>query len=805
MNKKSFIINKGYDPLILRTVLKRFWWWPISFIICFILVAFVYLRYTKPMYESSMVLQLADKDSAKDVLDIENINSKDNELSSVVELLRSELLFGRALGNLNLSISLFSEGQILREERYKSGAFNIQPYALNDSILINQQIEVGYKGNQIELTYNKNGQQKKLAGPFNGHLKNEDFDVVVKVTDAENFKKAADQNYLYFIFNSLPKLTERMISGLNVRPIDPNAKTIDISFRGHNAQLCRDVITALSNAFIEYDEEQKRKGSENIIAFIDSQLDSLAFQLKVSKDSLMNYQQRVNFQDPETQGMSVSSSLIKLEDKLFIAEDEYNSLLSVKDRLKSNPNRLEVYRLLPEMLGKSYEEALTRHIQELHGYMERKEDLSFELTDESSELRLINRKIESKLATIQQSIGAVERRLMRNVKTLRLKVGELNGELSSFPEKKMEFGRLKGIQELNDKYYNLLTEKKVLYEISDAGYSSSNRILRQAKVDNVPVAPNKRLIYSSFVMFGLLLGLGVVLLKYLTFNEINLIEDLENILPAKASILGGVPLFKYSMEYSQLIVSEMPKSIMAEAMRKIRTNLSYIKPDYQTIAVSSSISGEGKTFVALNLGGIIAMSGKKTVLLDLDLRKPKVHLGLDAENVIGMSSLIVGQAKLEDCIKKSSLENFDFIPAGPIPPNPSELLLSDAFTDIVDQLKGMYDVIVIDNPPIGLVSDGIKNLTDADIPIYVFKSHYSKRNFAHRIKELFEMQQLNGLNVILNGVNGGKSSVYGYGYGYGGYGYGYGYSEGYTEEDAGKFKEIAKEQKWYRRIFRFRK
>jgi capsular exopolysaccharide synthesis family protein len=177
------------------------------------------------------------------------------------------------------------------------------------------------------------------------------------------------------------------------------------------------------------------------------------------------------------------------------------------------------------------------------------------------------------------------------------------------------------------------------------------------------------------------------------------------------------------------------------------------------------------------------MSGKKTILLDLDLRKPKVHLGLNTNNNFGMSGLIINKFKLEQCIQHSSIENLDFITAGPIPPNPSELLLSDRFKEIVDELKQIYDVIIMDNPPIGLVSDGIKNLTEADIPIYVFKSHYSKRNFAFRVKELFEMQQLNQLNVILNGVQTSKrSSAYGYGYGYN---YGYGYYEGDSEIEKG--------------------
>jgi capsular exopolysaccharide synthesis family protein len=265
-------------------------------------------------------------------------------------------------------------------------------------------------------------------------------------------------------------------------------------------------------------------------------------------------------------------------------------------------------------------------------------------------------------------------------------------------------------------------------------------------------------------MIGMFLGLGILVLKYLTYNEINQIDELTKLLPTKASILGGVPFFA-DMKYSQLVVGKSSKSALAEALRKIRINLTYIRPNYQTIAVSSSISGEGKTFVALNLAGIIAMTGKKTILLDLDLRKPKVHIGLNTENNYGMSGLIVKEFTFEQCIQHSEIENLDFITAGPIPPNPSELLLGDSFKEILAELKGKYDVIVIDNPPVGLVSDGIRILSEADIPIYVFKSHYSKRVFAKQVKEFFDIGQLDNLNVILNGVRNTKSSSYGYGYG----------------------------------------
>ncbi len=722
-----------------------------------------------------MVIQIDNEDNARDIIDIENINSKQNDISSEVELMRSQLMFEKAIERVNYNVSLYSKGQVLIEEKYNSSTFNVLPFVLKDSTLVGVPIYVTYDGKMVTLLYTHNGKRNEIKGKLDTHFENTHFDLVVKSSNVKELLADANQNELYFTFNSIQSFASRYLPNLQVVPIDPIAKTIQVTFRGNNPQLCHDLTLAIAEAFVNYDEENKRKGSENILHFIDQQLDSLSGELKSSKDSLMIYQRKSNIPDPLTAGDEISSNITKFQEQLFVLEDEIRSLNQVNSRLKNEPNRLEVYRLLPEMLGKSYEQSLSTQISTLYDLLEKKEDLLFQVTDENAEIKVLNGRIQTKLGSIRKSISTILERLYANSKTIRDKITGYESEFFELPEKKMEFSRLKNIQELNEKYFTLLTEKKVLYAISDAGYSSNSRILTRPIVNSTPVSPNRKLIYVTFIMFGIILGLGVMLIKYLTFNEINLIEDLVKLLPSKASILGGVPLYNSGMEFSQLVVGDAPKSMLSESMRKIRTNLSYIHRDYKTIAVTSSISGEGKTFVSLNLAGIIAMSGKKTILLDLDLRKPKIHLGLGVSNEAGMSSLISKQFELKDCIKTSKIENLYFITAGPIPPNPSELLLSDRFKDIIEELKTQFDVIIMDNPPIGLVSDGIKILTDADIPIYVFKSHYSKRIFAHRVKELFDMNQLTKLNVILNGINAIGRSNYGYGYGYG-------YGNGYYEE-----------------------
>lgn len=794
--QKSLIINKGYNPHLLRSVLRRFWFLPLLFVAVFLTSAFLYLRYTKSTFKSSSVVQIEKKDQGKEVLDIQEIAQEPN-ISSEIELLRSEFLFEKATESLNLNVSLFSKGNLLTEELYHLSCFNVVPFQLKDSSLCNTPIFINSDGKNVTIDYHHGGKAFTAKGKIDQHIVNKHFDVVFKMMDFTEFKSLREENKLYFTFNEKKTLIKRLISGLEVLPADEKAQTILISYKGENSLLCHDIIVALTNSFFQYDEQLEKQSSENVLSFINSQLDSISNELKFSKDSLTQYLKAKNLPEPEEMGKNISDNINSLTDKLYEVENEISTLRLANKKLTDDPNRLEIYKLLPEMLGKSYENSLSKQIQDLYLLLEKKDDLLFEVTEQNSIIKDINNKIEAKIFTIRKSISTILFRLVENQRFLQQKLSGFENDYLNLPDKKMEYNRLKSLQDLNEKYYTLLAEKKVLYAISKAGFASNNRVLSEPEISEKPISPNRKMVYGGFLFVGLLLGLTYLAFKYFTFNEINNAEELKQLLPEQASILGSVPVTKRNMDFSQIIVHESPKSMLSEALRNIRANMSFVNKNAQTIAISSSISGEGKTFVALNLAAILAMSGKRTIVLDLDLRKPKIHLGFNTNNDNGMSNLIVNQISLIECIQKSEIQNLDFITAGPIPPNPSELILSKDFQNIMEKIKSMYEIVIIDNPPVGLVSDGVHILANADIPIYVFKANYSKRVFAERVKELFDVQQIKSLNVILNGVVPGRSG-YGYDYGYN-YGYGYGYGGGYYYEEKEKTSRFGKILKFFRR------
>ena len=272
------------------------------------------------------------------------------------------------------------------------------------------------------------------------------------------------------------------------------------------------------------------------------------------------------------------------------------------------------------------------------------------------------------------------------------------------------------------------------------------------------------------------------------FNSIISIDDISKY--TNTPISGVIPITLSSDKIHRFVVENKPDSVITESFRTLRSNLEFLLPSKEKnkiIAVTSTISGEGKTFIAINLGGVFALSGKKVILLDLDLRKPKVHLSFNAQNNIGMSTILIGKNSYKDCIIKTDFETFDIIPSGPKPPNPTELANSKEFDTLLEELKTEYDIIIIDTPPIGIVSDAIFSFQRADLPIYVSRANYSKRMFINNINYLYEQSSIHNLSVILNGVSI-VSSKYGYGYsnskyGYSGYGYGYGFGYGYYSYD----------------------
>jgi len=779
----SLIINKEYNIIILINVLRKHWYKPLIFTAFGLMTAFLYLRYTEQNFETTSTIQIVEEDKVKDVLGDKGVVQSTTDLSEEIELLRSDVLFQQMLRKLNMEISVFSEGKLLTKNLYGELPFSLIMYELKDSSLCGVRINLlADNNNKIILSYDHNGTSYKVSGIFNQVINSRHFKLVLRAVNPSDVFKIIENNNLYFQINNQAILATEMKSGLRVEPLDPNAKTIKLSYVHNNPIICYNVVRNLLDVYLNFDKSNKQSKTNQTITFIDQQLDSLSRLVNNSKDSLSDFQRNERIPNPERVESQLSENINDLTGRLLEINEEISTLIMVNNKISIDPNRLEIYRLIPEMVGKkSFEGTILRQIEDLNVLLETQEDLLRDVTAENKQNKVINERITNRVVSIKRSLKMIDDRLKNDRLSIQSKINEIEAKYYGLPEKTMEFERLKYMQELNNRYLSLFTEKKIEYELSNAGYSTSNRILNAPNIPSSAISPNITLTYLLLGFLSFFIGLLIPIFRYLTYNEITSIQDLQSLLPSETNILGSLPIYRKKMKHSQIVVSESSKSRLAEAIRNIRSNMSFINKDAKVIAISSSVSGEGKTFVILNLAGLIAASGKKIVVIDLDLRKPKLHHGFNSENTNGMSNFISGLSTFNEVIQHSTINNLDFITSGLIPPNPSELIQSDAFKTILSDLKERYDMILIDNPPVGIVSDGIHILAQADIPIYVFKANYSKRVFAERVEELFKVQKLKSLNVILNGTEN-NNSIYGYGYQYS-----YNDSGYYTEDERSGF------------------
>lgn len=755
--------------------------WVLLFLITSLLAAWLYLRYTPPVYESLSVIQISEENNMKQV--IPGINSFEDEQSGVdkaLELMRSEFLFRKSIEKLDFTVSFFSEGQILTENKYPAKYLRFSELTIIDSTIFGERIDIFSSSNQITLSC----RNQTFSTESGGLLQSPWFRARITVADPQTIQAIQSENKLYFVFNHPDQLLTQYFPAINVQVLNASAKTLQISMRDHNKAIAHDIVYAITHAFNEFALERKNESSKKILDFIDSQIDTVYNKLKNSELELQAFRQLNKVQNFEGVSKNYLERLTELEGQLLKVDIDEELIIEVERALKEYHNESDIYNVLSILSGTRFESELSGMVKELHVLILTKEKEKFSSTSKSTYMKSLDYQIDIQLKMINQAITSLKNQFSKRKGSLKDKIRQYETIYYGLPEKEIEHARMERMFAINEKYHTMLLEKKTEYEISLAGQTTGNQILEQASTPKLPVSPKKRMIVIAFFFIGILFSAVMIVIRYLMHNEITTLHEITRISNASLGILGIIPKYKEDIPVSQLIVDKNPKSLISEAFRTIRTNMQFLTADKDAklVSVTSTISGEGKTFVAINLGGMIAFSGKKVIILDLDMRKPKIHIGFGTSNEMGMSSLLIGRDQLEQCIRKSEMENLHYITAGPIPPNPAELIINGKLDSILEDLKKTYDIVIVDLPPVGLVTDGIPVVQMADYPIYVFRANYSKKNFVQNADRLVNENNIQRLSVVLNSVDTDRgASGYNYGYGYG-YGYGYTYGGNYYTE-----------------------
>ncbi|MBW8049640.1 MAG: polysaccharide biosynthesis tyrosine autokinase [Cytophagales bacterium] len=780
------------DKLLL--ILRKNIVWIAIILILPLTIAFLYIRYTKPLYESSSILKLNIKNDAG-VLGLQGVEGSTwgnlilNNLSGEIELIKSKLIYDQVIDNINYDVSYYAYGRFLYDERYKNAPFKVE-HEIKNQAFYSTKFDVDILDNdEFRLTYYIGEKPVSNTYKFAQKIENKDFVLTLYKTDflsegdAEKGKSLVSsfiKNILtwigigtngnnsgyFFRVNSKAALTNYMANNLSVQILNVNANTIKISLKDYNRVKAQDFVNAIDSVYLKQTIENKNKASEQTIAFVDDQL-------VLTEVKLQKYELELERFLRENKTANVQTVFSKFVEKIEELEKQRLALkiraLLLHDLINIIKSNQDLSQFIPSLSLPSGSK-LIQLTEELNKLQEERNLLLSSNKENTFVVKKKDIRIENLKKNLIRQIGLNKEMLEEQIEEYNNKISSTEKVILSLPSKETAYTRIKRFYDLYEKFYLLLMEKRAEFGIAKAGTIPEFVILSPANISDTPISPNVMMAYMIGISIGMFLCIALIAGKYMLHNTITGVEELEKITPTP--ILGIVPVFdKKKISVSPLLVSDHPKSAISEALRSIRTNLEFICPNKKKklITITSSISGEGKTFIAINLGGIISLSNTKVLILDLDLRKPRIHQTFGGENKIGISTFLIGKNSIEDCIQRTPVKSLDYISAGPIPPNPSELILMPQFDKMINSLFKQYDVIIIDTPPVGLVTDAVLVMKNADIPIYIVRAGYSKKGFEKIISKLVTRNEFVKLSIILNAFEHHDGAGYGYGYGYGYY------------------------------------
>ena len=734
-----------------------------------------------------------------------NYQNLDNEIA----ILRSYSLRERVIKKMGIEVTYFGKGRILSTELYDKSPFKVEYDAS-----VPQAIGLDY-----DITFKKNGDfslnavadrvtkydyilgqivesRSENVSIKSEHKQGEWIDngynririVLNEDVQPERLKGITKS----FRLNSYSSLVSQM-SAFTASPQSKSSSVIAVTMSGPNKQKIVDFVNLMMTEYVSRGLERKNMVSENTIQFINDQLGDIQKSLSSAENALKDFRTRNDLMNLDLQANQVYNTLRALDKE----RSEKNVNLMLYKRLQNyiqtqidDPENLAA----PSTMGIS-DPLLERLVQQLVTLSQTKATQLLTQTEQHPQIVKLDEQIVTTKKTLLETVNNLVDNAQMSLKELDKRIARTEAESKVLPEKERQLLNYQRNFNFNDDTYKYLMQRRAEAQILRASNTPDNEVLDEARIDRtLKVAPRTSMNYLVALIIGLLIPALFLFLRDFFNVSVNDRKDVEKL--TNFPIIGQV---SQSPDKDPLVVINSPKSPISESFRSIRTNIEFItqgKPK-STILVTGDIQGIGKTFNSLNIASIYALYGKKTVLLGFDMRKPKLYQEFGLSNNVGLSSYLSNKDAFESIIQPSNkIPNLDVITSGPIPPNPAELIASEKCSDLFTKLKETYDYIIIDTPPLGLVTDAFLLMRHSDVNLFIVRQGQTNKNIFGSIIKDIEDRGLDA-SIVINGIETGKGYGYGrykYGYGYGGYGYGgygkYGaYGDGYYGEETGKKKK----------------
>ncbi|SDD40839.1 capsular exopolysaccharide family [Algoriphagus faecimaris] len=793
-------------------LIKYFRYWPlyVTSIFLGLIITFLFHRYSVEEYEVQGSILIKQNSSPEmRILDRSNIFSGAYNLENDILLLTSKNLAAEALSKLHFNVTYYASTNIKEVELYDQSPIFVE---VNPDF---PQMEMGeitftmLNEDQFVLTREESGffdfLNAKADGPVDEAILNKVYSFDEEITSPiSSFKILKKKNLrqgdqLSFVIHSQMNVIDDYSRGISVRPINSYGTVLQVTMATKVVEKGRDYVNSLMDAYIEYSLKEKNQMTENTLNFLEEQLFIVEDSLKKVERRILNFKVQNKLLDINSEFGGVLGNIQSLEDQIQAIDFELQYYLSLQSYLiEKGKDYSDI--LAPSLIG--INDGL------LNGLISNLIDISLQrrkLLASVNENHPNVMELDEQITKIRENIFENIDNLVQNTKDRKTRaIAKLESEgqeFSKLPQAEADFMALNREFKLRENLYNYLLEKRAEAGIAKASNISDNSILDYARRGSL-IFPKKSQNYGLAFGLGLFIPLALLILYHYLNNKIVDQVQLKNVL--RIPLLGTIG---YSTKDTNMLVQEHPKSMVSESFRSLRSALFYIASEKtcKRILITSSVSGEGKTFVSINLASAIALSGKKTILIGLDLRRPKISEYLGVENQTGLSNYLVDKADRDDIIVQTKYENLFVVPSGPIPPNPAELLLKDKMTEFLKSLEDEFDVVVMDTPPIGLVSETMDLLRFSDVNLYIVRQDFTHKRYLLMINDLYANDQVDNIYCVFNGLKAGLDV-----YDFGGYNYGYGYNYSYMRKNeyTGAYydqEEPKKRSRWVSKVLdRFR-
>ncbi len=754
---------KGKGPNeggIINQILFRFLpYWPL-FLLFFLLSGaggWLYIRYKTPLYQSTARILIKDeKKGAEDTKALEDLNmlSSKKIIENEEEVIQSNTLLNDVVNTLHLYAPIYEEGQVKN-----ASAYMVSPVEL----VVGEPNKIKIT-NKVFFTTDKDLTAVKLGSqefPINEWVSTS-FGKLKFILN-KHYNGEGTNKKLFFTLEHPKDVITNIQTRLKVTTASKLSSILDLSIIDEVPRRGEDILNELLASYNQATITDKNALAANTLAFVEDRLKGIENDLNSIEHKNQQYKSRKGAIDIGEQGKLFLQNVSSNDQKL----SDINMQLAVLDQVENYVHsKNNAGGIVPSTLGVA-DPLLSQLVDKLYSSELEYESLKNTTAENNPTMLAITDKIEKIKPSILENIHSQRRSLEAGRKNLATTNNNYSSALQNMPEQERKLIDINREQNIKNQIYSFLLQKREETALSHAATVSDSRIVDKASTQTNPVSPQRKLIYLSSLMIALIGSIGIVTAREKLNSKIMFRHEIEGL--TEQPIIGEICI---EDSKTPIVIGANKKTFIAEQFRKLRMTLKHIgiNSKRKRILVTSSISGEGKSFIATNLALTLALTGKKVVLVDCDLNNPSLNNKLNLKEDKGVAEFLQGICEVETIIRQTDLDkNLYVISTGKLPSNPSELIMDGHMEDLLNQLDGLFDYVVIDTAPVSPVTDAYILSPFCDATLYVIRHGYTPKVFVERIDENNKLNHLNNLAIVFNGVQsrGFGSKNYGYGYGYG--------------------------------------